>query len=165
MKISIYLKNMKISSGKTIPSSVICKGQEFIPEGYKYLRLVQGQSSDKIEGEDVLITGISYGIGQRRYDLSSGYAIEAKLTSKNLLIPKLRKAEGKEIEITHDKNGMPNNVFWPIVVRTWKSKSIIKTIEKNEQIQINNTIDEALELLNEIENENLIYSEEYPDTE
>ncbi len=126
MEINIYLEDRKVSAGKSLPVEAICGGQEHLPEGRKFFHWAPGQPDDDIEGEDILVTGIEYGIGHRRYDLSSGYALKVRLTPKNVLIPYLQKAQGREIEVIK-KNGISANAFWPLVVRIWEEP---KPVEK-----------------------------------
>jgi hypothetical protein len=119
MKVSIFLEDRKVSTGKALPVEAICGGIEHLPEGRKFFHWAEAQAEDEIEGVDVLVTGISYGINRRRYDLSSGYAIKARLTEKNTIIPYLRKSEGKEVQAIKTEDGVPICDYWPIVVRTW----------------------------------------------
>jgi hypothetical protein len=122
MEISIFLKDRKVTPGRSLPVSAICKGKEYLPKGKKWFPWIQGHPADDVEGEDVLVTGVSYSIGKRRYDLSSGYAVVAKLTPKCVLVPHLRKAQGREVTVKKTQEGLANNTFWPVIVRTWTDK-------------------------------------------
>lgn len=108
-----------IKSHEALPAEAICKGQEFIPEGFKFFYFGEASPNDDIEGNEILITGDSYSIGYNKYDLSSGYALKAILTPSNMIVPKLRKAVGSETGVIKSKRGNAINDYWPVLVRTW----------------------------------------------
>jgi len=127
MDISIVLLNDKqVNSGQRIPVSAMHTGKELIPPERSSCYLFPGSPSDEIEGKDILIFGKEYIIGHRRYDLASGYAIRARLTPKLTLIPRLRKAVGKETEIIRDSNKFPANEYWPVIERIWEKYELIQ---------------------------------------
>ena len=116
MNISIVLSdNTCIKPGQRIPISAIQTVKELISLDKISYHWFPGSSNDEIEGQNVLVVGKEYIIGHRHYDLSSGYGLSVKLSPKSTLIPRLRKAVGKEIEIFRDKNGLPINQYWPII--------------------------------------------------
>jgi hypothetical protein len=162
MEISILLKDNKITTGKGLPIEAICKGQKFLPTGKKFLYWAPAQPEDDIEGHEILVTGTSYIIAHRQYDLESGYAIKATLTPKNVVIPKLRVARGKEIGVIKDQNNQPINGYWPIIVKRPKALIEPKNLEqpskkgKNQELHI---MEEAMLNLSEI-NENFSLPEE-----
>lgn len=122
MNISLILVDKKVTPGKALPREAICGGEEFLPESKDWFSWAPAQPDDNIEGHEILVTGLSYGIGNWEYNLSSGYALKARLTSKNVIIPCLRKAKGKETTITKTKEGLANNEYWPILVKIWTDK-------------------------------------------
>lgn len=76
-----------------------------------------------IDGREVIITGQSYIINSRTYDLGiSNYGLKALLTKNNRVIPMLRKAIGSERGLIRDRDRQPINVVWPILVRLWEKE-------------------------------------------
>jgi len=165
MEISLFLINEKITAGRVVPAKVICEGKQFLQKGKKFYHWAPAQPDDDIKGHDVLVTGVAYGINHRKYDLSSGYALKVRLTPKNILIPYLRIAKGKEIEILKDKNGIPNNAYWPIIVKTWKEIPIIldECATKTKTKYETDIVEEAFSALNEITN--ISENFDFPDLE
>jgi len=82
------------------------------------------------QGEEVLISGVDYVINNKRYDLSTGYAIKAVLCD-GFIIPKLRRATMSEryafvrrISEPHKEEQVLGEVveFWPDVKKIWDNK-------------------------------------------
>lgn len=128
MEVKLFLEDRTVSAGKALPVEAICQGNEHIPEGRKFFNWAPGQASDDIEGKDILVTGVSYGVDRKRYDLSAGYAIKARLTPKNVIIPYLRKSRGREINATKSDHGYE---FWPVIVRIWEEIKPVKKIDSS----------------------------------
>jgi len=114
MNINIIVDGKTINVGGGYPISALWGYDEKTP-GRTHCCLFSGSASETIEGTSVWLQGSEYVIGHRRYDLSSGFVLAATLTPKFTIIPRLRLAVGKEIEILRDKNGNPINHFWPIL--------------------------------------------------
>lgn len=124
MDISIVLNNGSvIDPTRGIPVSHIIPGEAKIPPGRNACVMIPGSDSPDIEGHDVIITGKEYIINNRHYDLAAGYGIMAKLTSKFVLIPKLRSAVGKEVSVIK-RGSFDVNKYWPMVVRVWKDEVV-----------------------------------------
>ncbi len=115
MEINIVTeKNETIYSGQGLPIEALFTGRHLIPAGRERCALLQA-TPDEEPGEEVVIFGNEYIVAKRHYNLSAGYGILATLTPKMTLVPKLRKAVGKETGIIKRK-GIPANDYWPIVV-------------------------------------------------
>jgi len=124
MEIKISIKNdlkdrttktRQVTPGYSLPSCCIIRDKDIAP-GRRYFKLHKGKSDlSEIDGKDVLITGLEYIIGHRRYDLQAGFGLKARLTSNFTLIPHLRQARGREVNITKDPNGVGNNGHWPAI--------------------------------------------------
>lgn len=142
MKVSIVLSDGSYINPQQYmsPSNLFSGGEDI---KLKYLRWASAQPDDDLEGRDVLVSGKEYAVGHRRYDLSSGYALKVKLTPNNILVPLLRKARGKETEVTRDRNGFPSNEYWPIVVRIWNDDIFVPAAKEN-------IVEEAMEHLDNI---------------
>lgn len=129
MEVKLFLEDRTVTAGRALPVEAICQGREYIPESRKFFSWAPGQSSDDIEGKDILVTGISYGVGYKQYDLSAGYAIKARLTPRNVIIPYLRKAVGREPQAIK-VDGTPMCEFWPVIVRVWEETKLEEPVKK-----------------------------------
>lgn len=120
MHISILTSSGFCNSGKQFPVQHI--NADTVLE--EVLILAPGEQNP--QGDEVLITGLEYVIGNNGYDLASGYGLRA-VVCDGMVIPKLRKATMSEryafiTKVQANPRTQPIykgeiNEFWPIVER------------------------------------------------
>jgi hypothetical protein len=114
MQVGIVTKDRVIRTNRSVPSPFVQR-PENVAKGRKWFKLDQGTIDlDDTEGTEVHITGTEYIVGKRRYPLQ-GYAVLARLTPDFRLVPHLRIAVGREIQLVKDESG--GSAFWPVIVQ------------------------------------------------
>jgi hypothetical protein len=145
-------KGWRIDPGRGVPIPlVITHGAEH--NRIKFFPLLAAQPfDDEMDniGKTVLITGKEYVINNRRYDLSSGYALEAWLLPQGTLIPKLRRSTGREADIIRDEHGFPANGYWPVVKRVWEDEPEPAEEPSAQPPTPNDFIEQAMDVLSEL---------------
>lgn len=149
MEISIIsFENYLVKCHKSVTSDSVIRGK--LAPDRNWFKLYPGmcrKDAEKVNGEEVFLTGIEYIINHRRYDLKE-YGIKCILTPSYILIPILREAKGKEVKICQGLGYEPEESYWPIIEKlpipleeTEKKNETSKEIAK-EALQNSSGIDE-----------------------
>ena len=145
-------ENHRAVVGRSLPSSAVIRKEDTYTDR-RYFKLMSGLSDfSDMEVQDCLLIGTEYIINNRRYDLASGYAIKAKVTPAFQVIPELRKAKGREINVIKDEDGRGILDRWPVIVRVWsenEDETVVKLAEDilNIEIEDENSEEEIEDLI------------------
>jgi len=122
MHISILTSSGFCESGEQFPVQHI--NADTVLE--EVLILAPGEQNP--QGDEVLITGLEYVIGDKGYDLASGYALRA-VVCDGLIVPKLRRATMSEryafmkvVQVNPREQPRYKgeiNEFWPVIEKIW----------------------------------------------